>query len=205
MQYLESAVEKLVVFTVTEGQLKICLSHSSLPYGNIKTNETLDIASRRIFEDEIGFVPANFYFEQLCTISEGRNDKSSISVIYFFLIPDMNIPEDRLDNFIDVKKAAGKKISEHEIIEYAVQRLRWKIEYTNVVYSFLPQEFTLSELQGIYEAILGNSLDKRNFRKKILSLRLVRSTRHQKKLGCARPALMYEFKRRELVMAKIFS
>lgn len=204
MQYLESAVEKLVVFTVTGGQLKVCLSQSFLPYGNIRTNETLDIASRRIFEDEIGHLPANFYFEQLCTVSEGRNDKSIISVIYFFLIPDMNIGEDKSDHLIDVKNMTGK-ISEHEIIDYAVQRLRWKIEYTNVVYSLLAEEFTLSELQGIYETILGQTLDKRNFRKKILSLNLVRSTRHQKRLGCARPAEMFAFSKRELVMAKIFS
>jgi 8-oxo-dGTP diphosphatase len=92
---------------------------------------------------------------------------------------------------------------EFSIISYAVQRLRWKIEYTNVVYSLLSREFTLSDLQKVYEAILGKFIDKRNFRKKILSLHFLQPTR-KIKIGRARPALFYTFKEKKPVIVNIF-
>ena len=91
-----------------------------------------------------------------------------------------------------------------EIISYAVQRLQWKIEYTNVVYSLLPREFTLSELQLTYEAILGKELDKRNFRKKILFLKLLKDTGKKRTGTVARPASVYEFRKRSPVRVKVF-
>ncbi len=195
---------KLVVFTVLSDKLKIFLSNHLLPLSPLNNFESLDSAARRIFQSRVGLSLSDNYFEQLCTLAEIVNSKSQVSVIYYILIPGSEISASILPNWVEPDK---KKINvrDSEIIEYAIQRLRWKIEYTNVVYSLLPAEFTFSELQGVYEAILGNTLDKRNFRRKILSLKLVRSTRHQKKLGCARPAEMFAFRKRELVMAKIFS
>lgn len=195
---------KLVVFTVLSDKLKVFISNYLLPSGGLNNFESLDSAAKRIFHEKVGISLSNNYFEQLCTLAEIVNSESQVSVIYYLLIPGTEISASLISGWVEPDK---KKINigDFEIIQYAIQRLRWKIEYTNVVYSLLPVEFTLSELQGIYEAILGKSLDKRNFRKKILSLGLVKSTRHQKKLGCARPALMYTFRKRELVMAKIFS
>ncbi len=201
---VERLVIKLVVFTVYENKLEIYSDGLVLPCDKLNSPESLDSAAKRIFHEKVGINLSDNYFEQLCTLAENVNSESQVSVIYYLLIPGSEITANLLSNWVEPDK---KKINtgDFEIIQYAIQRLRWKIEYTNVVYSLLPQEFTLSELQGVYEAILGKSLDKRNFRKKILSLNLVRSTRHQKKLGCARPALMYEFRKRELMMVKIFS
>ena len=97
------------------------------------------------------------------------------------------------------------RVTDRNIIKYAVQRLQWKIEYTNVVYSLIPFEFTLSRLQTTYEAILGKTLDKRNFRKKILSLGLLKKTGKILKGFKARPALVYGFRKRTPVMVKVFS
>jgi 8-oxo-dGTP diphosphatase len=62
------------------------------------------------------------------------------------------------------------------IIAYAHQRLKWKMEYTNVAKEILPKKFKMSELQKVYETITGKEIDKRNFQKKIFSLEIVKET-----------------------------
>jgi 8-oxo-dGTP diphosphatase len=86
-----------------------------------------------------------------------------------------------------------------KIIEFAFERLKSKLGYTNIAYSLLPEEFTLTELQRTYEIILGRSIDKRNFRKRILSLRLVKEAGSKKRGEAHRPAQLYKFSKRELV------
>jgi 8-oxo-dGTP diphosphatase len=81
-----------------------------------------------------------------------------------------------------------------DIVTYAAKRLRAKLEYTNAAYSLLPREFTLSELQEVYEAILGKRFDKRNFRKKYLELGLIKPTGRKTAGGRQRPAALYSFK-----------
>ena len=88
---------------------------------------------------------------------------------------------------------------------YARQRLIAKITYTNAVYAFLPQQFTLTELQTAYEAIFGYELDKRNFRKKFLSLGLVKETDQMRREGAHRPARLYTFNSNSLeVLSRSF-
>jgi 8-oxo-dGTP diphosphatase len=82
------------------------------------------------------------------------------------------------------------------MLQYALQRLRWKLEYTNIVYSLLPRDFTLTELQRVYETILDRPLDKRNFRKKMMSLGMLQATPRMAKIGAHRPARLYRFRRR---------
>jgi 8-oxo-dGTP diphosphatase len=81
------------------------------------------------------------------------------------------------------------------VAEVAVDRLRAKLSYTNIAWSLLPESFTLGELQEVYEVILGRSLDRRNFRKKILSLGLLKPTSGQRR-GAHRPAQLYAFRSR---------
>jgi 8-oxo-dGTP diphosphatase len=77
----------------------------------------------------------------------------------------------------------------------AITRLRAKLGYTNLVYTLLPGRFSLGELQEMYEAILGRRLDRRNFRKKILSLGLLRRLGDVRR-GPHRPAALYAFRQR---------
>lgn len=79
------------------------------------------------------------------------------------------------------------------IINYARERLAAKITNTNAAYSLLPPTFTLSQLQAVYEAVLGKELDKRNFRKKFLSLNLIHETNEMWREGAHRPAKLYAF------------
>ena len=83
------------------------------------------------------------------------------------------------------------------MLDYALERLRNKLEYTNVAYSLLPSRFTLSQLQGVYESITGHSLDKRNFRKRMLSLGIIEATGERKAEKAGRPAQLYRFSSRE--------
>jgi 8-oxo-dGTP diphosphatase len=80
-------------------------------------------------------------------------------------------------------------------VRVTVARLRAKLQYTNLVYTLLPSSFTLSELQAVYEAILARRLDRRNFRKKILSTTLLAPLGRQRR-GAHRPATLYRFRRR---------
>ncbi len=191
-------VVKLVIFSIIDNQLRVFLTDDKLPSKKLNQGQSLDSKARKIFGKEIGTRIGNSFVEQLYTVEGKRN----IDVIYYILRHIDSIPSNKLASFIHFGKIS-KKIKDVGIIKYAVQRLRWKIEYTNVVYSLLPEEFTFSELQSIYEAILGRTLDKRNFHKKIFSLKILKSTKHKKMIGRARPAEMFSFKQKELSYVEI--
>jgi 8-oxo-dGTP diphosphatase len=87
-----------------------------------------------------------------------------------------------------------------DIIRYAHNRLASRITYSSIISALLPNEFTLSELQRAHEAILFRSLDKRNFRKKFLSLGLIHETGESRRIGAHRPAKLYVFNSHKLVV-----
>jgi len=190
---------KLVIFSIIGGKLKIFLSDCVLPSGGFKRGKSLDEAVLGIFTKNMGFPLAESYLEQLYTFSESNGE---IVVSYFVLIPEFKIPENIRKLFLEVNSLPSR-FPEAYIVNYALKRLRWKIEYTNVVYSLLPPEFTFSQIQSTYEAILGRILDKRNFRKKIMALKLLEPTGHKKKEKRARPAEMFAFRKKELTFVKI--
>lgn len=191
-------VVKLVIFSILGNKLKVLLIKDKLPSEKLEKSKLLDSKAKKIFEGTIGIKLGGSYIEQLYTVEREGN----INIVYYALRHIDNIPLSRLQSFIHVGKIS-EKIEDNTIIKYAVQRLRWKIEYTNVVYSLLPNEFTFNQLQSTYEAILGEMLDKRNFRKKILLLGILKETGHIKKLGKARPAEMFSFKDKKLTFVKI--
>lgn len=185
---------KLVLFSIKTNGLSIFLSNKKLPTVRLENSANFDSAVKTLFESSIKKSIDEHYFEQLYTIS--NNDQ--IIIVYYMLV-------DTIENNGRQKiQEISKENEDFEIISYALQRLRWKIEYTNVVYSLLTPEFTLGELQKTYEAILDKTLDKRNFRKKILSLGFLNPTT-KKKTGPARPAQLYRFKERKPTFVKIFT
>ena len=191
-------VVKVVAFTVVDGKLLVFLNNGLLPQGVLQESESLDTAAIRIFKKFLQILPKESYLEQLYTFSKARN----IEVVYYILLPGYTLKS--LANWYSLERSDLARQEDKEIISYAVQRLQWKIEYTNVVYSLLPREFTLSELQLTYEAILGKELDKRNFRKKILFLKLLKDTGKKRTGTVARPASVYEFRKRSPVRVKVF-
>lgn len=192
-----SVIVKLVIISVFENNLNIFLTDKNeLPFEKVGSNTTLEQTVENIFSKTTNLSIKNYYFEQLYTIN--NKETSQVTIVYYLLMPP-------LDNLVWKRvNKIQKNIADFSIISYAKQRLAWKIEYTNVVYSLLPQEFTLTNLQKVYEVILDKNLDKRNFRKKILSLKFLQKLKIRK-IGNARPAMIYAFKDKKPITIKIFS
>ncbi len=207
-QKIETAVDNCI-FTIKDGQLSVLLIQMkkkpyegiwALPGGLVRNKEQLDQAAKRILKDQTGV--SNVYLEQLYTFGDLGRDPFGrvISVAYFSLIPSRGIELETTGKYSDVQwwpvgKLPKQMAYDHKkILKYAKQRLEWKVEYSNVVWSLLPNQFTLTEMQKVYEAILGREIDKRNFRKKIQSLGLIKSVGKQAMRGAHRPAMLYSFK-----------
>ena len=207
----------VAILTVVEGRLRILLIKVkkkpysglwALPGGIIRPTESLDQAAYRELAEQTGV--KNVYLEQLYTFGEVRRDKTrrAVSTVYFALLnpegPGLKTsPKYAGVDWFPVNALLGLAYDHARVIQYAVQRLRWKLEYTNVAWSLLPETFTLSELQSVYQAILGKTLDKRNFRKRILSLDLVVSTGRTRLGGAYRPAALYRFTKRKPMIVRI--
>ena len=176
----------------------------ALPGGLLADGESLDRAAARKLVDETGV--QDVYLEQLYTfgeLSRGDDDRRGIAVAYFALVQH---PQVRLRDesewhpaWHSVYKLPALAFDNNRVVDYAVRRLRSKLDYTNVAYSLLPRQFTLSELQQVYEAILDRELDKRNFRRRMLSLDIIKPAGGTRKEGAHRPAQLYSFTRREPV------
>jgi 8-oxo-dGTP diphosphatase len=198
----------VVIFTVRGGQLSVLLIERSaapfagcwaLPGGELLPGETLQAAAVRKLADETGV--ADVFLEQLYTFDEIPEGRSDVVVSYFALVDSRRA---RLRPGLEWRPAwqpvhplPDLAFDNARIIAYAEQRLRNKLEYTNVAYSLLPERFTLSDLQSVYEAILGEPQDKRNFRRRVVGLGIVRETGDLQKRGAHRPAMLYEFTSRE--------
>lgn len=192
---------KIVVFTVSDNQLLVLLQDTKLLHGQLGQHNSLDDVAQNIFSQSTNISLKNNYIEQLYTFLEEKDD-TQVSIVYYLLLPDHRyvLPQSlKWYNALAISKNCG----EFDIISYAIRRLQWKVEYTNVVYSLLPEAFTLSELQEVYETILDKKLDKRNFRKKMLSLYFLKPTA-QKRTAGSRPALLYRFKERKAHIIKVF-
>ncbi len=198
----------VVIYTVVEGQLSVLLIERSaepfagcwaLPGGLLHDDEDLQSAAVRKLADETGV--SDVYLEQLYTFDRPPEGQARVAVTYFALVDARRA---RLRPGLEwrpawqpVRTLPALGFANEEIIAYAEQRLRNKLEYTNVAYSLLPERFTLTDLQRVYEAILGEPMDKRNFRRRIVGLGIVRETGDMQKRGAHRPAMLYEFTSRE--------
>ena len=209
-QQVKVAVDNCI-FTVLEGRLHLLLIQMTkvpytgmwaLPGGLIQNEESLDAAAGRILNEETGV--ADVYLEQLYTFGQPDRDPTGrvVSVAYFALIHAAGIALRTQPKYADVRwwPCANLPLLAYDhdaVAAYARQRLEWKLAYTNIVWSLLPRRFALTELQKVYEAVLGRQLDKRNFRKKILSLGLVEPVGETAMRGAHRPAMLYRFTSRE--------
>ncbi len=203
----------LVLFTVNENRLKVMLIKRaeepfrddwSLPGGFIKRGESLDNAAQRVLIEKTGV--NDVYMEQLYTFGEPKRDPRSrvITVAYIALIPWQSLPQPESDKITDLTwlpvDHLPKLAFDHKaIIHYAVTRLRAKVSYSNIVYGLMPKQFRLSELQNMYECIINDKLDKRNFRKRMLATGLLKETGKKDIVGAHRPAMLYQFKTKEIV------
>lgn len=202
-----SVTVDIIVFTVKDNSLKVLLVKRNiepfkdkwaLPGGFVRIDESLEDAAKRELEEETGV--NDFYLEQLYSFGEPKRDPRGrvITISYFALI---NSEKTKLKASTDVSEAKWFSVSQipalafdHEdILSYALKRLRWKFEYTSIAFSLLPKKFSFWELQGIYETVFEKRFDKRNFRKKITSLNILRKESINKNVPY-RPPQLYSLK-----------
>jgi 8-oxo-dGTP diphosphatase len=172
----------------------------ALPGGFVDEQEDLYDAALRELKEETNV--SNVYLEQLFTFGQpGRDPRARvITVAYFALLSADEVAEQRIRSGDDAGEARWWSIyalpelafDHARILDYALQRLRWKLEWTALGFLLLPKEFTLSELQRVYETVLREPLDKRNFRRKILSAGVLEETGNMR-AGDHRPAKLYRF------------
>jgi 8-oxo-dGTP diphosphatase len=195
----------IVIFTIEDGELKVLLIERSndpykgcwaLPGGFVDINEDLESAALRELKEETGVT--GVYLEQLFTFGRPNRDPRErvISVAYYALVP--------LDK-LDIKPASDASKAEwypcsslpklafdhQQIVRLARQRLAAKMDYSTIGLNFMPNKFTLSELQRVYEIIRGVPLDKRNFRKRVLTFNGINDTGEMRRNGKHRPARLY--------------
>jgi 8-oxo-dGTP diphosphatase len=206
----------VVIFSLRQDDLKVLLIRRAappfkgrwaIPGGFVNPNESLDQAALRELEEETGV--RDMYLEQLYTFGAPRRDPRGrvITVAYFALVADDIAPRAGDDAaeavWQSVYDLPDLAFDHADILKYALQRLRYKLEYTSIGFELLPNEFTLTELQTAYEIVLGEKLDKRNFRRRILEAGVLTETnRYRQEGGQGRPARLYRYKRNAVTEVK---
>jgi 8-oxo-dGTP diphosphatase len=194
----------ICLFTVVEDDLRILLIRRggepfkgswALPGGFLQESETLDQCAARELKEETGVEGA--HLEALATFSEPQRDPRYrvITAAYFALTPAANhvlsagsdADEARWHSMHKLPKLA---FDHRDIIRAAWKSLIDRLDRDPLIFALLPHRFTLTQLQKMYEAVEGQPLDKRNFRRSILSKGWVKETGDLER-GNRRPAMLY--------------
>jgi 8-oxo-dGTP diphosphatase len=191
----------IYVFLVPINRPPFYTNKYGLPGGVIGPNETAEESALKHLYQKAHI--KGVHIEQLYTFSEPNRDKRSrsISIAYMALVSldKLSLIAGKIEGgWFPIKKLPKLAFDHAEIIHVGKERLQGKLAYTNIVSNLLPKQFTLTELQKVYEIILERTLDKRNFRKKILSINLVKEVGKKKKT-VHRPAGLYEFTKKNLI------
>jgi 8-oxo-dGTP diphosphatase len=203
-----SVTVDVVLFALRNQELQVLLvrrgrwpyeGYWAIPGGFVHMDESLDEAALRELDEEAGV--SDVYLEQLYTFGDPDRDPRTrvITVAYMAVVAADQILLRAGSDAAEARwwsmSALPEKLAfDHaDILSYALTRLRYKLEYTAVGFQLLPEEFTLPELQTAYEIILGEKLDKANFRKKLARGNVVESAGRHRETG-GRPAELYRYR-----------
>jgi len=200
----------IVVFALDAEDLQVMLiqrdlepykGHWALPGGFVRIEETLEGAARRELQEETGV--RDIFLEQLYTFGSLNRDPRErvVTVAYYALV---NLEGHDVRASTDARNAAWFPVNDRPklafdhttILDAAYERLRGKVRYQPIGFELLPEKFTLRQLQHLYEVILDRELDKRNFRKKVLGMGIVKETNEIEKDVAHRAARLYRFHKR---------
>ena len=172
----------------------------TLPGGLVRVDESLDDAARRELEEKTGIT--KLYLEQLFTFGDiDRDPRERVITVAYYALVKLSAHRAEWFGIDDLPQLA---FDHAKIIATALTRLQGKVRYQPIGFELLPRKFTLSQLQHLYETILDRALDKRNFRKKILSMGFLLELDEIEQDVAHRAARLYSFDRRkynELVRA----
>ncbi|WP_455205495.1 NUDIX hydrolase [Kaarinaea lacus] len=195
----------IVIFTIQDQLLKVLLIKRkgapykgkwALPGGFVDIDEDLEDSAKRELAEETGV--RGVYLEQLYTFGKPKRDPRErvITVAYFALIPSDKVElkaatDAEAVDWFPMDDLPRLAFDHTAILDTAHNRLIAKLDYSTIAFQFMPKEFTLSQLQHVYEIILRQELDKRNFRKWVLALENIEETGNELRDGAHRPAKLY--------------
>lgn len=178
-----------------------------LPGGLIAPNETAEQSSRKHVEQKTHIKSGRIYLEQVYTFTEIKRDPRNrvVAVAYLGLVPwEKLTKEEQQDTnqswWCPVNKVPKLAFDHNEILKVAINRFQARLTYTPIIAHILPTEFSLTELEESYEILLNKKIDKRNFRKKIERLKLLKKLKKQRTGLRARPASLYKFNSMEVTI-----
>jgi 8-oxo-dGTP diphosphatase len=170
----------------------------ALPGAFVNEDESLENCAERVLMKECNI--SGVYLEQLFTFGTPSRDPRErvISVAYMGLVKTADFEliagNDELQiEWRDIKEVQDLAFDHSQILETAIQRIRGKIRYQPIGFELMNAKFTLPQLQQLYEAILGQSLDRRNFRKKLLSMQILKQLPEKQQNVAHKAAFYYEF------------
>ena len=201
----------VVVFALDTDELRVMLIERdlepfagrwALPGGFVRVDETLEDAARRELQEESGL--KHIFLEQLYTFGDlGRDPRERVVTVAYYAL--VNLAGHDVQASTDARNAAWFPVNDlpelafdhRRILEAAHERLRSKVQYQPIGFELLPEKFTLRQLQHLYEVILDRELDKRNFRKKVLSMEIVIETNEIETDVAHRAARLFRFDKRK--------
>jgi 8-oxo-dGTP diphosphatase len=188
---------RVAAFTIFGDELYVLLDRSSgvqqLPRSAPSRLESIDLQARESLRAHLG-APEQ-YMEQLYTLTVVEGGVWRIVVSYVALISSSEVLEPPAHGRWErATSLENLSTGDAQVFEYALFRVRSKLDYTTIGFNLLPSEFTLSELQSAYETVLGRKLDKRNFRRRMSALGILTVTGSTRRDGSHRPARLYRYR-----------
>ena len=195
-----------IIFGFDKGSLKLLLLKRnfepakgswSLMGGFVQDGESVDDAAKRVVAELTGL--ENVYMEQVGTFGEVDRDPGErvISVAYYALINineyDRNLVQQHNAHWAEINEIPPLVFDHPQMVKQARIMLQKKASSEPIGFNLLPSLFTLFQLQSLYEAIYGEPLDKRNFRKRVADLNYIEKTDKIDKTGSKRGAALYKF------------
>lgn len=214
----------VALFTLRDGELCVRLidinrppyfKHvSGLPGGLLLPDENAETAAARHLAARAGISLKQVYMEQLYTFSRVDRDPRGrvVAVGYFAIVPWESLTAGERENskessWVSVERAGSMKLAydHNEILHKALRRIRGRSMHSTLIAKFLPEEFTLTQLEQAYQGVLKRDIDKRNFRKKILRLKMIKKVARKVTGLRHRPAQLYKFVSTAVELIGVFS
>lgn len=195
-----------IIFGFDEDELKILLikrdfepekGRWSLMGGFLKRNEDLDTAANRILHHLTGI--NNVYMEQLYNFSKVDRDpvERTVSVAYYALINTREHNEELIERYsaqwFSLSDLPDLIFDHNEMVQHAIRRLKYRTSTKPIGFELLPEKFTMRQLQKLYEAILNEKLDKRNFINKVNALDILVKLDEKDKNSSRKGSFLFKF------------